>query len=76
MENLFSKEESLSESKKETSVSLEEPKETQSRTTSKKESSVREGESKLSESKVASEVSKFNEINVKEFQENHSYNFV
>ncbi|MDI7185585.1 flagellar hook-length control protein FliK [Leptospira santarosai] len=71
VENLFSKEESLSESKKETSVSLEEPKETQSRTTSKKESSVREGESKLSESKVASEVSKFNEINVKEFQENH-----
>ncbi|AVQ13143.1 Flagellar hook-length control protein FliK [Leptospira santarosai] len=71
VENLFSKEESLPESKKETSVSLEEPKEIQSRTTSKKESSVREGESKLSESKAVSEISKFNETNVKEFQENH-----
>ncbi|MGQ2801765.1 flagellar hook-length control protein FliK [Leptospira santarosai] len=71
VENLFSKEESLPEAKKETSVSLEEPKETQSRTTSKKESSVREGESKLSESKAVSEISKFNETNVKEFQENH-----
>ncbi|AXR60731.1 flagellar hook-length control protein FliK [Leptospira mayottensis] len=70
IENLFSKEESSFDVKGETSVSLEDPKEIQSRT-SKKESLVREVESKLSESnKVISEISKFNETNIKEFQEN------
>ncbi|EMO63689.1 flagellar hook-length control protein FliK [Leptospira borgpetersenii serovar Pomona str. 200901868] len=74
IENIFSKRESLFDVKEETSVSLEgpnpeDPKEIQSRT-SKKESLVREVESKLSESKVVSEISKFNETGIKEFQEN------
>ncbi|WP_026054519.1 flagellar hook-length control protein FliK [Leptospira weilii] len=69
IENLFSKEESSFDVKRETFVSLEDPKEIQS-LTSKKEGSVREVESKLSESKVVSEISKFNETNIKEFQEN------
>ncbi|WP_078130611.1 flagellar hook-length control protein FliK [Leptospira alexanderi] len=69
IEDLFSKEESSFDVKGETLVSLEDPKEIQS-LTPKKESLVREVESKLSESKVVSEISKFNETNVKEFQEN------
>ncbi|EQA61946.1 flagellar hook-length control protein FliK [Leptospira alexanderi] len=69
IEDLFSKEESSFDVKGETLVSLEDQKEIQS-LTSKKESLVREVESKLSESKVVSEISKFNETNIKEFQEN------
>lgn len=63
IENIFSKKESLFDVKEETSVSLEDPKEIQSRI-SKKESLVRGVESKLSE------ISKFNETDIKEFQEN------
>lgn len=68
IENLFSKEESSFDVKRETFVSLEDPKEIQS-LTSKKEGSVHEVGSKLSESKVVSEISKFSETNIKEFQE-------